>query len=100
MTSPEAVAIGRAVPLLKLPTFVTEYHLRAPAGTIRDQLEWLDAQRGTRGRRVLGDLAGFALVTDNGEWTETRIPRPPLVRRKGIDRTPRVVLPSDVDVLK
>jgi hypothetical protein len=82
MTTPEAVAIGRAVPLLKLPAFVSEYYLRAPRLTIEDQLAWLDAQRGTRGRRVLGQLQGFALVTDDGAWTETHIPTPATVRRK------------------
>jgi hypothetical protein len=82
MSTPEAIDLGRRVPLFKIPVFVQEYYLRAPPETIRRQLAWLDAQKGTRGRRVLGDLDGFALVTDDGVWTESRFPRAPEVLRK------------------
>lgn len=80
--APEAVELGRQVPLVKLPSYVTQYYLKAPAGAMSDILEWVDGQAGTRGRRVLGDLKGLAIVTDDGVWTEQHMPQAPIVRRK------------------
>jgi hypothetical protein len=54
----------------------------APKGALDRVLLWLEAQAGTRGRRVLGDDERFAIITDDGEWTELRMPRGPEVLRR------------------
>ena len=71
------VRAARAVLARYFPTLHRLQRL-APTGALGALLRWVEAQAGTRGRRVIHP----GIVTDDGEWTELEMPRAPEVYRK------------------
>lgn len=78
------VLVGRQVPLIRPSVALMKLDVMQPRdpngrGALEGIQCWLEAQAGTRGRRV---LAPVSFVTDNGEWTQLVLPREPMVFRR------------------
>lgn len=83
-TAPADIERSKLLPVL-MPSrnrslVADAFYLAAPPGSLKDVLDWILEQAGTRGRRVLVT----SIVTTDGHWSEWRFPTPDKVRRRGV----------------
>lgn len=74
-TSPEAIAVGKAIPSVRPSRTAMLLQVAAPAGALDAILRWVEGLRGARGRST----QDVTLVGHDTEWTQLWMHRDPVI---------------------